>query len=106
MNNSGFAIANRGIQSITNLNGLDNKTSQAIEGEGFGKGLKKFAGVVDTLQKSWLENFLVKPDAYAARASWMAYYVSDLKKQGIDPAGIDWKNHKPNERAGDSESIW
>jgi len=101
LNNSGFAIANRGIQSITNLNGLDNKTSQAIEGEGFGKGLKKFAGVVDTLQKSWLENFLVKPDAYAARASWMAYYVSDLKKQGIDPAGIDWKNHKPNERAGD-----
>ena len=101
LNNSGFAIANRGIQSITNLNGLDNKISQAIEGKGFVKGLKKFAGVVDTLQKSWLENFLVKPDAYAARASWMAYYVSDLKKQGIDPAGIDWKNHKPNKRAGE-----
>ena len=101
LNNSGFAIANRGIQSITNLNGLDNKISKAIEGSGFLAGGKKVLGVIDTLQKSWLNNFLVKPDAFAARASWMAYYVSDLKKQGIDPAGIDWKNHKPNARAGE-----
>ena len=30
----------------------------------------------------------------------MAYYMNDLKKQGIDPSNIDWSNHKVNKKAG------
>ncbi len=96
LNNSGYEIANRGIQSISNLEGLDNKLEQASNST---RG-KAIDAIVD-VQKWWLQKFLVNPDKYAAKASWLAYYSADLKKQGIDPAGIDWKNHKVNQRAGD-----
>ena len=45
----------------------------------------KFIDAIVDVQKWWLQTFLVNPDKYAARASWLAYYSADLKKQGIDP---------------------
>jgi hypothetical protein len=96
LNNSGYEIANRGIEAISNIDGLTNKLEVASSSPA-----GKFIDAIVDVQKWWLQKFLVNPDKYAARASWLAYYSADLKKQGIDPAGIDWENHKVNERAGD-----
>ena len=93
--NSGYEIANRGLQSITNLDGITSKMDRAAEG-----GLNKAGKVILELQKGYLQKFLVNPDRFAAQASWMAYYMNDLKKQGIDPSNIDWSNHKVNKQAG------
>ncbi|MGN6440200.1 MAG: hypothetical protein ACTHMM_26980 [Agriterribacter sp.] len=34
---------------------------------------------------------LVKSDVSVARTSWLAYYMQDLKRQGLDIDAIDWK---------------
>ena len=93
--NSGYEIANRGLQSITNLDGITSKMDRAAEG-----GWKRGGKLILEVQKEYLQKFLVNPDRFAAQASWMAYYMNDLKKQGIDPSNIDWSNHKVNKQAG------
>ena len=95
LSNSGYEIANRGIQSVTNLEGTNTKMDRAAEGK-----LEQAGNVLLEVQKEYLQRFLVAPDKFAAQASWMAYYMNDLKKQGIDPSNIDWSNHKVNKKAG------
>ena len=56
---------------------------------------------VEKLNKWWLEKFLVNPDVFIARASWMTYYEQSLNKQGIDTKGIDYNTHEVNEEAAD-----
>jgi hypothetical protein len=96
INNSGYAIANRGVENITTLDGSNRKIDRAAEG-----GLKKAAKAIGNLNQTWLKGLLVKPDKIAARASWIAYYMKALKKEGIDPNSIDWNTHKVNTKAGD-----
>ena len=95
LSNSGYEIANRGIQSVTNLEGTNTKMDKAAEGK-----LEQAGNVLLEVQKEYLQRFLVSPDKFAAQASWMAYYMNNLKKQGIDPSNIDWSNHKVNKQAG------
>ena len=95
LSNSGYEIANRGLQSITNLEGTNTKMDKAAEGK-----LEQAGNVLLEVQKEYLQRFLVSPDKFAAQASWMAYYMNNLKKQGIDPSNIDWSNHKVNKQAG------
>lgn len=52
-------------------------------------------------QEFWLKNFLVKPDIFIARASWMTYYMKDMHEQGLSTKDIDWATHKVNDRAAD-----
>ena len=96
INNSGYAIANRGVENITTLDGSNRKIDRAAEG-----GLKKAAKAIGDLNQTWLKGLLVKPDKIAARASWLAYYMKALKKEGIDSNSIDWNTHKINTKAGD-----
>jgi hypothetical protein len=96
INNSGYAIANRGVENITTLDGSNRKIDRAAEG-----GLRKAAKAIGNLNQTWLKGLLVKPDKIAARASWIAYYMKALKKEGIDPNSIDWNTHKVNTKAGD-----
>lgn len=96
INNSGYAIANRGVENITTLDGSNRKIDRAAEG-----GFKKVAKVIGSLNQTWLKGLLVKPDKIAARASWIAYYMKGLKRQGIDSSSIDWNTHKVNTKAGD-----
>ncbi len=96
INNSGYAIANRGVENITTLDGSNRKIDRAAEG-----GLRKTAKAIGNLNQTWLKGLLVKPDKIAARASWIAYYMKALKKEGIDPNSIDWNTHKVNTKAGD-----
>lgn len=95
LSNSGYEIANRGLQSVTNLEGVNTKIDRASEGT-----RAKVVKAIVEVNKVYLEKFLVSPDKFAAQASWMAYYMNNLKKQGIDPSKIDWSNHKVNKEAG------
>jgi hypothetical protein len=94
LDNSGVEIANRGVQAVTNLEGTDSR----LETDSTGKA-GKFGDVINKAQKSWLQGFLVNPDRFAARASFMAYYLESLKKQNIDSNNIDWSTHKSNDKA-------
>ena len=50
-------------------------------------------------------NYLLKyPDATTAKASWLAFYIQDMKKQGNIELGsrtFDWASHTLNKDAAD-----
>ena len=94
LNNSGVEIANRGIQAVTNLEGTDTR----LENDSSGRG-GKWLDIINNAQKEWLQGFLVAPDKFAARASFLGYYIDALTKQGIDTSNMNWKTHKPNAEA-------
>lgn len=94
--NSGYGIATRGIESQAQIDSLNKKIKQASESKGQ-KSIKK----LEELNEKMLKIFLVNPDVYIARASWMMYYEQSLKKQGINPAQVDYKNHELNKKAAD-----
>jgi hypothetical protein len=93
---SGYSIANRGIESQAEIKELNKLIDDASEGdmEAIGKWL------IDKNEKI-LKNFLVNPDVWVAKASWISYYKQSLEKQGINTDKIDFANHKLNEKAAD-----
>ena len=96
INRAGYAISNRGIESQAQVESLNKLIDEASKSKG-AELLKK----VEKLNKWWLEKFLVNPDVFIARASWMTYYEQSLNKQGIDTKGIDYNTHEVNEEAAD-----
>lgn len=96
LNNSGYATANRGLESQAEVESLNKKVEQAAKGGG-----EQTLKAIEKANRWWLDTFLVKPDVYIARASWKTYYERELKKQGIDTKNLDYENHKLNEEAGD-----
>lgn len=96
INRSGFAISNRGIESQAQVESLNKLIDEASKTKG-----EKLIKNIEKLNSWWLENFLVKPDVFIARASWMTYYEQSLKKQGIDPKGIDYNTHDVNQEAAE-----
>ena len=95
INNSGYAIANRGASarlSIENMNSqVDKMISKTTKG----------TDLLGSISEKILEKFLVEPDVAIARASWLAYYIQNLKKQGVDTAKINWSDHKMNDTAAE-----
>jgi hypothetical protein len=96
LENSGYPIVNRGLQSSTTLESNNTKIENAAKG-----GVNKLIRGVRDVQNFWLQQFLVNPDRYIAQASWMMYYMKSLKEQGVDTTNIDWANHEVNKKAGD-----
>jgi len=96
LNNSGYGIANRGVESQAQVDSLNNLIKKASQSKG-----EKAIKLLEEANKLQLKMFLVKPDAYVARASWMTYYEQELKKLGIDPKTIDYTTHKINKKAAD-----
>ena len=94
IDNSGYSIANRGLESQTQLNSINKLMELAAKSRG-----EKALKFIEEANKIWLKIFLVKFDVFVARASWMSYYEQSLKKQGIDPKGIDYNTHKLNKEA-------
>lgn len=92
IDNSGRAIANRGVESLGDV--ADPRRFQA----GMSSNSKKL-GV--SLADKYLNTFLVRPDRWVARASWITYYKQYLKNKGIDVSKIDWEKHRLNEHAAD-----
>ena len=96
LENSGYPIVNRGLQSSTTLESNNTKIENSAKG-----GLNKLARGIRDVQGFWLQQFLVNPDRYIAQASWMMYYMKSLNEQGVDTTNIDWENHEVNTKAGD-----
>ena len=98
LKNSGYDIANRGLQSQTALESIDRKLEESAD-----TNIKKVTQELINIQNQSLKIFLVAPDKLAANTSWLAYYSKEMKKQGIDISdpGFDWENHKVNKKAGD-----
>lgn len=96
MNRSGYAIANRGVESEAQIESLKKLIKEASESNAIQKTIK---GIED-LNRWQLKWLLVKGDVSIARASWMTYYEQSLKKQGIDVNSIDYDTHEINETAG------
>jgi GNAT superfamily N-acetyltransferase len=96
INKSGYAIANRGIESQAQIESLNKMIDQAANSKP-----EKVFRAIEKANNWWLKNLLVRFDVAIARASWMTYYEQSLKKQGIDPSGIDYNTHEINEKAAD-----
>lgn len=110
INNSGYAIASRGLESQAQIESLNKLIDEVSET----KGEKLMAGI-EKLNKWWLDKFLVKPDVFIARASWLTYYEKYLKDNGlygttietktpsgkieVTTEGIDYNTHQLNEDA-------
>jgi len=92
IDNSGRAIVNRGVESLGDV--ADPKRFQA----GMSSNSKKLG--VDIADK-YLNTFLVRPDRWVARASWITYYKQHLKNKGLDVSKIDWEKHRLDEHAAD-----
>lgn len=95
INESGKPIANRGIESQTTTS-----FNSALDAEAKTSGGKLIDGI-SKVNNAYLKTFLVSADRLAARSSFIAYYLKDLKKQGIDTSNIDWSSHKLNDQAAD-----
>jgi hypothetical protein len=110
INNSGYAIANRGIESQAQVESLNRLVEEVSKSKG-----EKLINGIEKLNKWWLDTFLVKPDVFIARASWLSYYEKYLKDNGlysttvetktpsgeidVTTEGIDYSTHKLNEDA-------
>lgn len=94
INNSGMAIANRGMEASTTVE-TANKYLDKVAGskkEALGKGLMK-------INEFWLKKFLQQPDVWIARSSFISYYKQALRRKGVDVSKIDWKNHPVDKEA-------
>jgi hypothetical protein len=96
IDNSGYPIANRGVGSQGELKSINRKLVEAEKN----LALRGLDGVAE-FSNAALELTLKNPDIYAARASWISFYMSELKKQGIKPSSINWSTHKLNKQAAD-----
>jgi hypothetical protein len=101
LRDSGMAIVNRGVGQETILDDA-NKTLQeeALNPNAYTKTREFLNSFADTS----LEYLLKYPDAVTAQASWLAFYIQNMKEQGnIEVGGptFDWSNHKLNQDAAD-----
>lgn len=94
--NSGYAIANRGLESISGVESYNKKLENASK-----TNLGKVSKVINNIQDLWLQKFLVNPDRYIAQVSWLMYYMKDAKSKGVDISNIDWANLKLNTDSAD-----
>lgn len=93
---SGYGIANRGLESQTAIESANKVIEQTDINSA-----NKVADAISKAGKIYLEYSLKNGDVLAARASWYAYYLHDLKKQGVNTTNLDWKNHELNKKAAD-----
>jgi len=98
LQNIGFDISNRGIQTDVQFENVTNQLEEAAEKTG-----AKWIGKIDKAQTWWLNKVLVEPDKIAANASWFAYYGNKMKEKGVDifSPNFDWKTHEVDIDAGD-----
>ena len=96
LNNSGYAIANRGMETSTAIESANKYLDKVADT----KGEKFFKGVMK-LNDFWLKAFLSMPDVWIARNSWKSYYVQSLREQKLYNGSIDWDTHEVNEQAAD-----
>ncbi len=92
--NSGLPIANRGIQSQGDIEGVDTRMSKKAS-----TNLGKAADMVDQINKKTLDIFLVAPDVVTAQTSFIAYYLDAMNKKGVKSNDIDFTKPLDKEAA-------
>jgi hypothetical protein len=92
--NSGLPIANRGIQSQTDIENADSRIAKKAN-TNTGKALD----IADSVNKKTLEIFLVSPDVATAKASFIAYYLNAMNKKGVKTSEIDFTKPLDKEAA-------
>ena len=85
INKSGMPIANRGVQSQSDIQSVDSKIDNTTKSKG-----GKLINLFDKANKAVLDFTLVKPDVVTARASFVAYYIESEGKRGVPSNEIDW----------------
>ena len=85
IDNSGLPIANRGISSQSDIENADSRIKKKAQTKS-----GRIIDAADQINKKTLEAFLVYPDVQTARASFIAYYIQQIKKDGGDTSNIDW----------------
>lgn len=93
---SGYPIANRGISSQGELKSINRKLVEAEKN----LALRGVDGIAE-LSNAALEVVLKYPDVFAARASWISFYLYKLNKLGEKTSGINWETHELNKEAAD-----
>jgi len=93
---SGYSIANRGIESQAEIKDLHQLIDDAAEGN-----MEKVGKWIEKRNEQFLQTFLVNPDVWVAKASWLSYYKQALEKQGQNTDNIDWATHQLNKEAAD-----
>ena len=93
---SGYPIANRGVASQGELKSINRQLVEAEKNAGV-RILDFFANISNKALELTLKN----PDVYAARASWISFYLKGLQKQGQSTSSIDWSTHQINKEAAD-----
>lgn len=93
IDNSGYDIANRGLESASDYAAFTKILDQATESK-----LDKAVDIISKGQELWLKTFLGKPDVFIARASWISFYKKGLKEQGLS-TDVDPKTHEINDEA-------
>jgi hypothetical protein len=93
---SGYPIANRGVASQGELKSINRQLVEAEKHMGV-RLLDFFANISNKALELTLKN----PDVYAARASWISFYLKGLQKQGENTSNIDWNTHQIDKKAAD-----
>jgi hypothetical protein len=83
LNNLDETITNRGAESTTSLD----YAQKIFANKDFGVTGDVVKGIVD-LTKIYVDYSLVKSDVAAAKVSWLAYYLTELEKKGVDVSNI------------------
>ncbi len=83
--NSGLPIANRGLQSQADIEGIDTRMTKKANTAG-----GKIVDAADQINKKTIEAFLVAPDVATAQASFIAYYLNAMNKKGVKTSDIDF----------------
>ena len=92
--NSGLPIANRGIKSQGDIEGVDTRIKKkANTAEG------RLADLADGLNKQLLQAFLVSPDVATAQTSFIAYYLDAMNKKGVKTSEVDFTKPLDKEAA-------
>jgi hypothetical protein len=92
--NSGYASANRGVESQAEISSLNKKIETATNEA-------ELLKAIEDANKWWLRTFLVKPDVFIARVSWQTFYEQELRNLGFDTKNLDYSKEKLNEDAAD-----
>ena len=92
--NSGLPIANRGLQSQADIEGIDTRMTKKANTAG-----GKIVDAADKINKKTIEAFLVAPDVATAQASFIAYYLNAMNKKGIKTSDIDFTKPLDKEAA-------
>ena len=83
LNNLDMTITSRGTESTTSLDYAE----KMFTNKDFGVAGDVVKGIAD-LTKVYVDYSLVKSDVAAAKISWLAYYLTELEKKGVDVSNI------------------